>query len=89
MFFCIPILLGTLRLRGVGHVLHERLMAGRVRPDQRWEAGVGAGSGQPGSSAMKERSLAADQPCASRNFPRGEARQGTGRWPVARGGAAM
>jgi hypothetical protein len=36
-------------------------MASRVRPDQRWEAGAGAGNGQPGSSARKGRSLAADQ----------------------------
>jgi hypothetical protein len=30
---------------GMGHVLQERLMARRVRPDQRWDAGVGAGGG--------------------------------------------
>jgi hypothetical protein len=64
-------------------------MARRVRPDQRWEAGVGAGGGQPGSSDMKGRSLAVDQPCASRNFPGGEARHGTSRWPVASGRAAI
>ena len=46
-------------------------MARRVRPDQRWEAGAGAGGGQPGSSARKGRSLAADQPCASRHFSGG------------------
>jgi hypothetical protein len=56
----------------------------------RWEVGVGAGGGgQPGSNAMKGRSLAADQPCASCHFPGGEARHGTGRWPGAGGGAAM
>jgi hypothetical protein len=74
--------------KGVGHVLHKRLMARRVRPDQRWEAGVGAGGGQPGSSARKGRSLALNQPCASQAFPGGEARQGTGLWPVVDGEAA-
>jgi hypothetical protein len=54
---------------GVGHVLHKRLIARRVRPDQQWAAGVGAGGGQAGSIAMKGRSLAVDQPCASRTFP--------------------
>jgi hypothetical protein len=44
-------------------------MAGRVRPDQRWDAGVGAGGGKPGSSAWKGRLLAVDQPCTSRTFP--------------------
>jgi hypothetical protein len=48
---------------------YERLMARRVRPDQRWDAGGGACGGQPGSTAMKGRSLAADQPCANRTFP--------------------
>jgi hypothetical protein len=32
-------------------------MARKVRPDQRRGAGVGAGGGQPGSNAMKGRSL--------------------------------
>jgi hypothetical protein len=81
--------MNTTLLLGVGLVLRQRLMARRVRPDQRWEAGVGAGGGQPGSGARRGRSLAVDQPYASRTFPRGEARQGTGRWPVADGGAAM
>jgi hypothetical protein len=44
-------------------------MARRVRPDQRWDVGVGVGGGQPGSNAMKGRSLAVDQPCASQTFP--------------------
>jgi hypothetical protein len=44
-------------------------MARRVRPDQRWDAGVGAGGGQSGSIAMKGRSQAVDQPCASQTFP--------------------
>jgi hypothetical protein len=56
---------------GMGHVPHERLMARRVRPNQRWDAGVGAGGGQSGSSARKGRSLAVDQPCASQTFPGG------------------
>jgi hypothetical protein len=59
-------------LEGVGHALHERLMARRVRPDERWEAGVGAGGGKPGSSARKGRSLAVDKPYASRSFPGGK-----------------
>jgi hypothetical protein len=63
-------------------------MARRVRPDPRWEAGVGAGGGMPGSSARKGRSLAVDQPSARRTFPGGEAIQGTSRWLVANGGAA-
>jgi hypothetical protein len=54
---------------GVGHVPQKCLMARRIRPDQRWDAGVGAGGGQPGRSARKGRSLAVDQPCASRAFP--------------------
>jgi hypothetical protein len=49
--------------------LMERLMARRVRPDQRWDAGVGDGGGQLGRRAGKGRSLAVDQPCASRTFP--------------------
>jgi hypothetical protein len=44
-------------------------MARRVRPYQRWGASVGAGDGQPGSSATKGRSLAVNQPCASQTFP--------------------
>jgi hypothetical protein len=44
-------------------------MARRVRPNQRWEVGVGAGGGQPGNIARKGLSLAVDQPCASRTFP--------------------
>jgi hypothetical protein len=31
-------------------------MARRVRPDQRWDAGVGSRGGHPGSTAMKGRS---------------------------------
>jgi hypothetical protein len=89
MFFCGQIFLTTSYFKGVGHVQHKRLIARRVRPEQRWEAGVGAGGGQPGSSARKGRSLAIDQPCASRTFPGDEARQGTCRWLVAGGGAAM
>jgi hypothetical protein len=83
MFFRVHILLNTALLRGVGPALRQRLMARRVRPDQLWEAGVGAGGGQPGSSAKKGRSLAVDQPCASRTLPRGEVRHGTCRWLVA------
>jgi hypothetical protein len=63
-------------------------MARKVWPDQRREAGVGAGGGQPGSSARKGRSLDVDPPCASQAFPGDEVRNGTGRWPVAGGGAA-
>jgi hypothetical protein len=74
--------------KGVGHVLQKRLMARRARPDQRWEGSFGDGGGQPGSSARKGRSLAIDQPCASRTFPGGEARHCTGRWPIASGRAA-
>jgi hypothetical protein len=44
-------------------------MARRVRPDRRWDAGVGVGGGKPGSSAGKGRSLAVDQPCVSGTFP--------------------
>jgi hypothetical protein len=44
-------------------------MARRVRPDERWDAGVGAGGRKPGISAMKGRSLAVDQPRVSRAFP--------------------
>jgi hypothetical protein len=44
-------------------------MARRVRPHHRWDAGVGASSGEPVSSARKGRSLAVDEPCASQTFP--------------------
>jgi hypothetical protein len=88
MFFRGLTLLDTILLQGSWHVLHKRLMARRVRPDQRWEAGVGACGSQPRSSARNGRSLAVDRSCASRNFPGGEARHGTCRWPVAGGGAA-
>jgi hypothetical protein len=77
--------------KGMELVLQKRLMARRVRPDQRWEVGhvgVGAGGGQPGSNAREGRSLAVDQPSASRTFPGSEARQCTCWWPVACGGAA-
>jgi hypothetical protein len=50
---------------GVGHVPQERVVARRVRPDKRWDAGVGAGDGHPGSIARKGRSLVVDQPSAS------------------------
>jgi hypothetical protein len=68
MFFRGLILLDTVIL-WAGHVPQERLMARRVRPDQRWDAGVRAGGGKPDSSAMKGRSMAVDQPCVSRTFP--------------------
>jgi hypothetical protein len=51
------------------YVLRQRLMARRVRPDQRWKAGVGVGGGQPGSSARKGRSLVVYQSYACRTFP--------------------
>jgi hypothetical protein len=73
---------------GWGHVPHERVVARRVRPDQRWDAGVGARDGQPGSNAMTGRSLAVDRPCACRAFPGIEARHDTYRWLVASGAAA-
>jgi hypothetical protein len=50
-----------------------------VRTDQRWAAGVDAGDGQPGSSAMARRSLAVVQPCEFRVSPRREARSYAGR----------
>jgi hypothetical protein len=67
-FFRGLILLDTIILWGVRHVPHERVVARRVRPDHRRDAGVGAGDGQPGRTTRKGRSLAADQPCASRAF---------------------
>jgi hypothetical protein len=36
-------------------------LARRVRTDQRWGAGIGAGGGQPGSIAWEGRSLLVDQ----------------------------
>jgi hypothetical protein len=71
MLFRGKILMDTTLLWGVGLVPHERLVARRVRAEQRWDAGVGAGDGQPGSNAKKGRSLAVDQPYASRAFPGG------------------
>jgi hypothetical protein len=61
--------MNTFLLWGVGLVPHEGLMARRVRPDQRWDAGVGASGGKPESSAKKGRSLAVDKPSVSRTFP--------------------
>jgi hypothetical protein len=60
MLFHSHILLDTLLLWGVGHVPQERVVARRVRPNHRWDAGVGAGDGQPGSSAKKWCSLVVD-----------------------------
>jgi hypothetical protein len=54
---------------GVGLVPHAGLMARRIRPDQRWDAGVRASGGKPESSAKKGRSLAVDQPSVSPTFP--------------------
>jgi hypothetical protein len=68
---------------GVGHIPQERLVARRVRPDQRWGAGVGTRDGQPESSARKGRSLVVDEPCAIRAFPWGETRHDTCMWSVA------
>jgi hypothetical protein len=68
-FFRSLILVDTILLAGVGPVPQERLMAWRVQRNQRWDACVGPGCGQPGSSAMKWRSLAVDLPCASQTFP--------------------
>jgi hypothetical protein len=45
----------------------------RVRTGQRWDAGVGVGSGLPGSSAKARRSLAIAKPCEFRVSPGGEA----------------
>jgi hypothetical protein len=59
----------TFLLCGVGHVLQERLLARKARPDQRWDESVGARGGLPGSSAKKGRSLAVDQPRSGRTFP--------------------
>jgi hypothetical protein len=63
-------------------------VARRVRPDQRWDKGVGGGDGPPGSTARRGRSLDVDQPNACRAFPGGEARHDTGRWSAASGEAA-
>jgi hypothetical protein len=40
--------------------LHERMKAKRLRTDQRWDAGVGAGDGQPGNTAKEGLSLDVD-----------------------------
>jgi hypothetical protein len=69
-------------------VSQECVVVRRVRPDQRWDTGVGAGDGQPGSGAMEGRSLAINRPRACRVFPGGEARRDTCRRSVARGEAA-
>jgi hypothetical protein len=57
----------------------------RVRTDQRWDAGVVVGVGQPGSRAMARRSLAVVQPY---EYPMGgEAQSYVGWRRVASGGA--
>jgi hypothetical protein len=48
--------------KGAGAVSAKCFWRRRVRTDQRWDAGVGAGGGQPGSIARARRSLATDQP---------------------------
>jgi hypothetical protein len=59
VFFCSKILLRTSLLWGSG-TCKERVVARRVWPDQRWDAGVCAGDGHPGSHANKGRLLAVD-----------------------------
>jgi hypothetical protein len=43
-------------------------LARRVRTDQRWDAAVGAGGGQPGSGASEGRSLDVDQRFSCRTY---------------------
>jgi hypothetical protein len=74
MFFRGFILMGTFLLRGGGACTQGAFDG---EEGTRWDAGVGVGGVQPGSCARKGRSLAVDQPCATRNFPGGEGRHGT------------
>jgi hypothetical protein len=70
-FFVVKKLLDAIPL---ALVPQERLTARRVRPDQRWDAGVKRGDGSPGNNATKGRSLLpVDQPCAIQAFPGGKA----------------
>jgi hypothetical protein len=63
-------------------------VARMIRPDKRWDAGVGTDDGKPGSSDMEGRSLAVDQPSANRDFQGSEARRNTCRCSFACGEAA-
>jgi hypothetical protein len=74
---------------GVGLVFQKHAVARRIRPDQRWVAGFGAGGGQRGSIAMALRSLAIDQSCECRASLGGEeARRDAGIRTVVGGEAA-
>jgi hypothetical protein len=44
-------------------------LARRVRTDQRWDAGVKDGGGQPGSNAKERRSLDVDKRSWGRGYP--------------------
>jgi hypothetical protein len=51
------ILLDIVLLKGGGACISKGCAVRMARPDQRWDAGVGAGGGQPGINAMARRSL--------------------------------
>jgi hypothetical protein len=59
-------------LGGWGMYLHDYEVARRVRTDRRWDVGVGAGGGKPGSNAMVWRSLVVDQPVDVEPAERGQ-----------------
>jgi hypothetical protein len=80
-----PRILSCLR---VGHVYEGSCCGDEGTDGSELALGIGAGGGQPGSSARARRSLAVNQPCGTRVSHGGEARSYGGRWRVAAGGAA-
>jgi hypothetical protein len=73
------VLFGEVRL-----VFVKYFVARKVRTDQRWDAGVGTGGGQPGSSAREGRSLHVDRhvdvELIQRGAPRHHQLGGLSRW---------
>jgi hypothetical protein len=55
--------------KAAGAVHVKYVLARRVRTDQRWDAGVGAGGGHPGSCAREGRSVNVGQRSRGRTYP--------------------
>jgi hypothetical protein len=67
--------------------LQECVVARRVRTDQRWDAGFGAGAGKPGSNVSKGVALARRRPAVTSGRPKGGITKLASRRTVATGGA--